>query len=106
MARSKKVLGDNPLFNPVLDSREKEAVGRVTFSEETVNQLGALYKNLKRAYKNEQAKQRNRESDYTRMTFIVNREQLQKLREYAKREGITVKESLERALTLFFEAEE
>jgi len=104
MARNKKALGDNPLFNPVPEPKEIVSAGAVT--EETVKQAEAVYKNLKKAYLKEKAKKQNQESEYTRMTFIIHRDQLQELREYAKREGISVKESLARALRKFFETEE
>lgn len=105
MARTKKALGDNPLFNPAQDPKGTDPVSAVEVTEETLKQVEMLYKNMKRAYQKKTAKKQNQEGEYTRMTFIVNRELLQKLREYAEQEQITVKEALERTLRNFFETE-
>ena len=106
MARSKKALGEDPLFNPYAVQAVNEPANAAEVTEEEVKRAEVAYKNLKKAYRKVQAKKNQQESEYTRMTFIVRRELLQGLRDYAKRKRITIKESLERALEEFLKIEE
>ena len=112
MAR-KKALGDDPLFmNPAITeetSKEPEISQdeTVDFSDiVSADKLEAVKKTIsemKHEVKKLEQRKKNREDDYQRMTFIVRKDILDKLRDYCYTERISQKEGLERALSVFLE---
>lgn len=113
MAR-KKALGDDPLFiNPtvseetVLETEDTQIPENETveFSEIVTNEkLEAVKRtisDMQHEVKKLEQRKRNREDDYQRMTFIIKRDILDKLRDYCYTERVSQKEGLERALVAF-----
>lgn len=82
-------LGNNPLFDA---DREREALG-----VSAPTKKGRPRKDLVR----ENGVQNGLPADWTRATFLIRCDQLQKLKDYAYTERITLKEALENALDEF-----
>ena len=77
-------------FSDIVSADKLEAVKK-TISE------------MKHEVKKLEQRKKNREDDYQRMTFIVRKDILDKLRDYCYTERISQKEGLERALSVFLE---
>lgn len=108
--QNRRALGNDPLFNPEgfhkkTNSNRAASGSSPVVSEEAVQQVGKVYKELKKALRSERGSQKKKEDsgEFTRMTFIVRRAQLDQLRHHAQQKGITVKEALGEALAKFFE---
>lgn len=109
----KKALGDDPLFmNPT--STEEITTETELSQDETVDlsdivsteKLEAVKKTLsemKHEVKKLEWRKKNHEDDYQRMTFIIRKDLLDKLRDYCYTERISQKEGLERALVAYLE---
>lgn len=105
MAKQKRqALGNDPLFNPEgISQKTNRKTSTTAVTEEAVQQMGKAYKELRKALKTGKAKEEDPDQEFTRMTFIVRKDYLDKLRDYAKTEQITLKESLDRALSGFLD---
>lgn len=105
MAKQKRqALGNDPLFNPEgITQKTNRKTSAAAVTEEAVQQMGKAYKELRKAFKTGKAKEEDPEKEFTRMTFIVRKDHLDKLRDYAQGEQITIKEALDRALSDFLD---
>lgn len=116
----KKALGDDPLFvNP--ESTEEKQESEILSQEGTelvekdpedlsdivsTEKLEAVKKvisEMKHEVKKLEQRKKYREDDYQRMTFIIRKDLLDKLRDYCYTERIPQKEGLERALLEFLQ---
>lgn len=114
MAKAKrKALGNDPLFSTPADESFEESFDDSQDGEEkdlseivSTEKLEAVKQTLKEmkheVVKLEQRK-RNHESEYQRMTFIVRKDLLSKLRDYCYTERLSQKEGLEEALVSFLD---
>lgn len=110
----KKALGDDPLFvNPTEtedEIQETEATEEEIFSEivttEKLEEVKKTLSSMKHEVKKLEQRKRNREDEYQRMTFIVRKDLLGKLRDYCYTERLSQKDGLERALVAFLEDKE
>lgn len=110
----KKALGDDPLFvNPTEaedEIQETETTEEEIFSEivttEKLEEVKKTLSSMKHEVKKLEQRKRNREDEYQRMTFIVRKDLLGKLRDYCYTERLSQKDGLERALVAFLEDKE
>ena len=109
MSRKKKALGDDPLFvNPEeeLDNGFDSLEDGKDFSDivttDKLEEVKKTISEMKHEVKMLERRKRNREDNYQRMTFIVRRDLLERLRDYCYTERISQKEGLEEALVSFF----
>ncbi len=112
----KKALGDDPLFvNPTTPEEttpetESPQDENVDFSDivsaEKLEEVKKTLSTMKHEVKKLEQRRRNREDDYQRMTFIIRKDLLDKLRDYCYTERLSQKEGLERALVSFLENKE
>ena len=92
-------LGDNPLFQPQSGfdaEKEREALG-ITVTDEGKKRGRPKNEELIR----DNPAQEGLTADWTRATFIVRTELLEKLKDYAYTERIKLKEAVDQALTDF-----
>lgn len=107
----KKALGDDPLFNP-----PKKTTGGAQepmidgddnipslVSDEKIEEVKKTISDMRHEVKLLEQRKKYHEDDYSRMTFIVKRDLLDKLRDYCYTERISQKVGLERALVAFLE---
>ena len=107
----KKALGDDPLFvNPQPLKNENQDETKLDFSDivtdEKLEEVKKTLSDMKSEIKKLEQRKRNREDEYQRMTFIVRKDLLDKLRDYCYTERISQKDGLERALVQFLENKE
>lgn len=96
-----KRLGDNPLFQQQgsFDAeKEREALG-ITVPEEEKRRGRPKNEELIR----DNPAQEGLTADWTRATFIVRKGYLEKLKDYAYTERLTLKEALDKALGAFLD---
>lgn len=96
-----KRLGDNPLFQQQgsFDAeKEREALG-ITVPEEEKRRGRPKNEDLIR----DNPAQEGLTADWTRATFIVRKGHLEKLKDYAYTERLTLKEALDKALGAFLD---
>lgn len=109
MTKKKNALGDDPLFNEPQKEKEevKEETGDLEFldivTDEKLNEVKKTISKMKHEVKKLEQRKRSREDDYQRMTFIIRKDLLDKLRDYCYTERMSQKEGLERALEAFLE---
>ena len=113
---AKKALGDDPLFvNPTNPEETTQATETsqdetVDFSDivttEKLEEVKKTISDMKHEVKKLEQRKRNREDSYQRMTFIIRKDLLDKLRDYCYTERISQKEGLERALVSFLDGKE
>ena len=107
----KKAIGDNPLFETVSDeiTQEEHAPQEETSIPDAKTVLDEVdialehVKAIRREAKKHEVKERRRDDSYMRMTFIIRRDLMAKLRDYCFTERISQKEGLERALLKLFD---
>lgn len=113
----KNVLGDNPLGklgDPLFDNPIKpEEVTPETkdetsdfsqiVSNEKLEEVKKTISDMKHEVKKLEQRKKNREDEYQRMTFIIRKDLLDKLRDYCYTERLSQKEGLEQALVSFLE---
>lgn len=111
--QNRRALGNDPLFNPEgihkkTNSNRAASGSSPVVSEETLQQVGKAYKELRKAFRSERGNQKKKEDsgEFTRMTFIVRRDQLDQLRSFAQKNGVTVKEALGEVFSKFFSQKE
>ena len=111
--QNRRALGNDPLFNPEgihkkTNSNRAASGSSPVVSEETLQQVGKAYKELRKAFRSEMGNQKKKEDsgEFTRMTFIVRRDQLDQLRSFAQKNGVTVKEALGEVFSKFFSQKE
>lgn len=96
-----KRLGDNPLFQQQgsFDAeKEREALG-ITVPEEEKRRGRPKNEELIR----DKPAQKGLTADWTRATFVVRKGHLEKLKDYAYTERLTLKEALDKALGAFLD---
>lgn len=96
-----KRLGDNPLFQQQGSfgaEKEREALG-ITVPEEEKRRGRPKNEELIR----DNPAQEGLTADWTRATFIVRKGHLEKLKDYAYTERLTLKEALDKALGAFLD---
>lgn len=98
-----KRLGDNPLFKSEgFDvEKEREALG-ITVADEEKKRGRPKNEALVR----DNPAQEGLTADWTRATFIVRKSCLNKLKDYAYTERLTLKEALDAALTAFLDGKD
>ena len=102
-------LGDDPLFNDPTQEEtfdEKDLDFSEIVSNEKLEAVKKTLKDMKHEVKKLEQRKRNREDDYQRMTFIIRKDLLNKLRDYCYTERVSQKVGLEQALVAFFEDKE
>lgn len=107
----KKALGDDPLFNPPKKTTEKEDETPISedlnlsdiVTDEKIEAVKKTISDMRHEVKLLEKAKKNQEDDYQRMTFIVKKDLLDKLRDYCYTERISQKVGLERALSSFLE---
>ena len=106
----KKALGDDPLFtNPTEETTSDETqLGDLSdiVTEEKLEAVKKTLADMKHEDRKLEQRKRNHEDDYQRMTFIVRKDLLSKLRDYCYTERVSQKEALEDALVAFLEGKE
>ena len=113
MATSKKkALGDDPLFNPPKKTTERAQEPTTIdedinlsdiVSDEKIEAVKRTISDMRHEVKLLEQRKKSQEDDYSRMTFIVRKDLLDKLRDYCYTERISQKVGLERALVAFLE---
>ena len=111
----KKALGDDPLFmNPASTeetieapelSQDETADLSDIVSTEKLEAVKRTISDMKHEVRLLEQKKRKKEDNYQRMTFIVRKDLLDKLRDYCYTERISQKEGLERALSSLLDNE-
>ena len=106
MSKKARALGYDPLF--VSDMEPEEPVDSLEefsdiVTDEKLEAVKRTLSDMKHEVKKLEQQKRNREDDYQRMTFIIRRDLMDKIRDYCYTERISQKEGLERALVSFLE---
>ncbi len=116
MATIKKALGDDPLFSTrandedqtLQDMEVDKSIDKGISDIVSTEKLEAVKKtisDMKHEVNLLEQMKRKKEDDYQRMTFIVRKDLLDKLRDYCYTERISQKEGLERALSSLLDNE-
>lgn len=102
----KRALGDDPLFSssgstPTKENKSSDFSDIVSDQrlEEVKKQISSMRKEVKKL----ERQKKNRDDEYQRMTFIVRKDLLEKLRNYCYTERLSQKDGLERALSEFLD---
>ena len=101
----KRALGDDPLFTSPDRERTVEIGGDISaiVSAERLDEVKKTISEMKNEVKKLEKKKKDHEDDYQRMTFIVRKDLLDKLRDYCYTERISQKDGLEKALSEFLD---
>lgn len=104
----KKALGDDPLFTS--PDRERSDLTGNNFpsivSAERIDEVKKTISEMRDEVKRLEKRKKNLEDNYQRMTFIVRKDLLDKLRDYCYTERISQKDGLEKALSEFLDDKE
>lgn len=96
-----KALGDDPFFD--VPEKKKTEDSSDIVSTEKIEAIKKTLSDMKHEVKKLEQRKKNREDDYQRMTFIIKKDILARLRDYCFTERISQKEALEKILVEFLE---
>ena len=94
-----KALGDDPLFEEPEETSEFSEI----VTDEKIEAVKKTISDMRHEVKRLERQKKYREDDYQRMTFIVKKDLLDKLRDYCFTERISQKDALEIILGEFLE---
>ena len=98
-----RVVGNDELAQEEHTPQEEASIPDAKTVLDEVDKALEHVKAIRREAKKHEVKERRRDDSYMRMTFIVRRDLMAKLRDYCFTERISQKEGLERALLKLFD---